>query len=244
MFRKLASLILVVAMVVGVSASALATTVTFQEGVSSYAGTQDATIWTISTNEHITDNTKIREGQGATYILCFDISGAAIGSSSTVNSASVQLYLDEQNCTAETVEARIIEDPDGTDPIVSNSSSADVFNQYSTWRYKNETGSVKWDAGGAGSDFTDVDDNASAGSVVVSACAGMAAKTISITSAVQTLVSGSKSHVCMWFKNQDGDGNVNVRSKRAATSSERPLLTIDYTAGGGGGGGSQIITVN
>lgn len=242
MFKKLASLISAVIITVGVSASALATTVTFQEGVSSYAGTQDATIVSGSNNEHITDITNTRPDAGRTYIICWDISGASIPSSATVNTATAQFYMSEQNCTSETVEMVVIEDPDGSDPIVSNASEADVFNQYSTYRFKNESGSVEWEVAGAAG-FADVDDNAAAGTVSSDACPGSVSKTITITSAIQTLVSGSKSHACFFLDVQDGSGNVQIKSKRTATSSERPLLTIDYTASGGGGG-SQVITVN
>lgn len=211
---------------------AWATVVTFQEGVSGYAGTHDASINTGNTNEHKTVNTRTRTDAGENYVVCWDISGAAIPSSASVNSCSAQFYMSEQNCTSETVEAHIIEDPDGTDPIVSNSAEDDVFNQYTTYRFKNESGSVKWEAAGSAG-FADVDDNASAGSVASGACPGSVSKSISITSACQTLISGSKNYVCLWLGINDGAGNVLIKSKRTASSSERPLLTIDYTAAAG-----------
>ncbi len=210
--------------------TAESTTVTFQEGVSSYAGTQDATINTANTNEHTTDVLNTRPDAGRYYIICWDISSAAIPSTATINSATGQWYMDEQNCTSETVEAHQIEDPNNSNPIVSNSAEADIFNLYSTYRFKNETGSVKWEAAGGDASFADVDDNASAGSVASGACPGSVAKTITFTSIVSNVVSNSKSNVCLWLGINDGSGNVKIKSKRTVTSSERPLLTIDYTA--------------
>lgn len=205
-----------------------AVTVTFQEGVSSYAGTKDAEILSFSTNEHLTNATSIRSltANGFAYILYFDISTIPI--TATVTSATVQLYVSEQNCTAETAGVRAIQNPDNSGAFAANTASADVFNQYATWRYKNETGTVKWSTSGGSSNFTDVYGATDEDTQSISACAAYAAKTWTITNMVQGWVTNPSSNSGMTF-NLASTGNVSVRNRFYATSAERPLLTVTYT---------------
>lgn len=210
------------------SSNAFALTATFQEGVSSYAGTKDAEILSFSTNEHITNSTSIRSlaTDGFAYILYFDIS--TIPTNATVTSATVQLYVSEQNCTAETAGVRAIQNPDSSGAFAANTASGDVFNQYATWRYKNETGTVKWSTGGGSSNFTDVYGASDEDTQSISACAAYAAKTWTVTNMVQGWVTTPASNSGMTF-NLASTGNVAVRNRFYATSGERPLLTVNYT---------------
>lgn len=210
--------------------SAWAVTATFQEGVSSYAGTSDATITSISTNEHITDSTvKMRAfADGPVYILHFDIS--SIPSTATVSSATVQLYVSEQNCTDETMGVRSIENPDNSGAFADNDAAVDEFNANATWLYKNDTTNTDWDVT-ASNNFADVDDNANETTASSGSCPGSVARTWTITTMTQGWVTTPNSNGGMVFSLAN-TGNVIVKSKRTATSSERPLLTVNYTDAG------------
>lgn len=204
-----------------------ATTATFQEGVSSYAGTKDAEILSFSTNEHVTGTNSIRAvTDNYAYILYFDIT--TIPTNATVTSATVQLQVNEQNCTAETAGVRSIQNPDVSGAFAANASSGDVFNQYATWRYKNETGTVKWSTAGGSSNFTDVYNNSNESTASISGCAGYAAKTWTVTNMVQSWVTTPTENSGMVFY-LTNTGNVTVKSRFDATSSNRPLLTVNYT---------------
>jgi hypothetical protein len=202
-----------------------ATTATFQQGVDSYAGASDCSIRTNSTNEHIT-NGGTRVGGTYFFLLHFDIS--SIPSTATVSSATVQLYIAEQNCTDETVNVIEIEDPDGSGVFADNETADDVFNSYATYLYKNDTDNTDWSVAESVS-FADVDDNATESSNTTGSCPGSVAKTWSVTTMVSGWVADSSTNAGMFFKLNDGVGNALIKNKRDATSSIRPLLTVEYT---------------
>ncbi len=213
------------------SLNSWAITATFQEGVSSYTGTSDATIVSASTNEHITDNTQFRfTDAGYLYVLGFDIS--SIPTTATVSSATVTLQVSEQNCTAETGVVRAIENPDNSSMFDDNEAAADVFNDYATWAYKDHGSTIDWDAT-ASNNFADVDDNANADTEALAACAGFVPEDWVITSMVQGWVTTPTSNAGMVFLLTD-TGRVDVKNKRDATSSNRPLLSITYTTASSG----------
>lgn len=222
--------LLILVLLLLVSGRAWAVTATFQEGVSGYTGTKDAVILSASNNEHITDITSIRSltADGRAYILYFDIS--SIPTNATVSSATLTVVTDEANCTAETVGVRSIQDPDSSGAFAANTSAADVFNQYGTWRYKNESGTVKWSTGGGASNFTDVYNNSDESTYSQSACPGASSHNLTVTNMVQGWVTTPASNSGMVLS-LASTGNVPVKNRFDATSSNRPLLTVNYTSG-------------
>lgn len=205
-----------------------ATTVTFQEGVSSYAGTKDAIIWPGSTNQHTTNAAQIRAFDLIVYILTFDTS--SISSTADVISATVTLTVSEQNCTTETARVRAIENPDNTGSFDANTAEADTFNDYATWAYKDHGSTIDWDSG-ASNAFTDVDDNADEDTESIAACSGFVTEDWVVTAMVQGWVTTPNSNAGMVFSLAD-TGRVDVRSRFYVTTTDRPLLTVEYTDGG------------
>ncbi len=233
--RLLLSLILIVM----AANPAMAVTATFQEGVSGYAGTRNALINSANPNEHNSTLTRIRAAaDGEFFILYFDIS--TIPSTATVNSATLEIKVSEQNCTAETIGVRAIENPDASGAFDANSVADDTFNDYATYSYKDHGSTTDWDVT-ASNNFADVDDNADADTEAIAACAGDVAEDLVITAMVQGWVTTPASNGGMYLSLAN-TGNALVRNKFNATSSNRPLLTVDYTEAGGGGGSLILVT--
>lgn len=221
-----------------ISSSAWATTVSFQEGVSGYAGTRNALINTGNTNEHNSSAMRIRAASDGEFsILYFDIS--TIPSTATVNTAVLDITVSEQNCTAETVGVKSIENPDNSGAFDANAAEDDTFNDYATYAYKDHGSTTDWDVAASNS-FADVDDNANEDTANTSTCPGNEHITFDIPVMVQGWVTNPNSNGGMVFT-LSNTGNALFRSKFNATSSIRPLLTIDYTDGGGGGGSSSSV---
>ena len=207
-----------------------AVTATFQQGASSYTGTSDCTIVDFSTNEHITDATRIRD-TNYLYLLHFDIS--SIPDDATVSSASVQLYLSEQNCSNETIAVVEIENPNDSGAFADNESSTSAFNAYANWLYKNDTDNTDWSTAESNS-FADVDDNAAESTNTTGACPGSVAKSFTVTTMVAGWVADPDTNGGMFFKMNDGSGNATVANKRNGTESVRPKLTVEYTEAASG----------
>ena len=207
--------------------NAFAITDTFQEGVSGYAGTKDAILQSASTNQHTTNSAQMRELSTIPYILYFDIS--TIPASATVSSATIQLYVSEQNCTDEIMGVRSIQNPDNSGSFDANTAAADVFNDYATWAYKDHGVTTAWKVGGAAGNFTDVYNNANENTQTSGACPGYVLKTWTVTNMVQGWVTTPNSNGGMVFSTADV-GRVDIRSRFYVTSTERPLLTVNYTS--------------
>lgn len=209
---------------------AWAVTATFQEGVSGYSGTKDAILQVSATNAYSTDAPQMRAIDFIPYILYFDIT--SIPTTATVSSATITLKVSEQNCTAETGRVRAIENPDNTPGFDTPVTASSGSNDYATWAYKDHGASTKWDSGGANSNFTDVDDNADEDTEAIAACSGYVTEDWVITNMVQGWVTTPNSNAGMVFSLAD-TGRVDIRGEYAVTSSDRPLLTVEYTDGGG-----------
>lgn len=212
-----------------------ATVSTFQEGVNGYAGTKDANIWSGSTNQHTTNATRITGTAARIYELGFADLDDTVAPGSTINEAILELVVQEvSNCTAETIRVKAIENPDSSGMFDANTVADDVFNNYSTYAFKDHDAGTDWDVSASNS-FADVDDGAAIDTAGVNACPG-ADQTIEfdVTTAVAAWVADPTENGGFWFDCSDATCGVDVRNRFNATASNRPKLTIDWTAAGGG----------
>lgn len=227
-----------VALFLLLSENAFATTVTFQQGTDSYAGAKDVRIYSGTTNQSTTA-ASIRISEETQALFYFDIS--SIPSTATVNTATLTMYLKEvSNCTTEVVGVRKIEDPDATGAFDANTVAADAFNDYATWAYKDHGATQDWDSVNS-NDVSDVDDNADEDTATASACpAGYSAYTWDIPVMVQDWVTNPSSNAGYMAVCTTACG-VEVETRFASTTSERPKLVVDYTDAGGGSASKVIF---
>lgn len=219
--KKLAALLFFILL----SIEAFATTATFQQNVSGYTGAKDGIIQAASTNEYSTTVPQMRTLSTIPYILYFDVS--SISSTATVSSATIELQVSDQFCVDQTMSVRAIENPDNTGAFDAPATQIEGFNDYATWAYKDHGSTIKWDAAGGGSNFTDVDDNSAESTASSGACPGFVSKSWTVTNMVQGWVTTPNSNAGMVFSSSDG--RIDVKGIFDGTSSNRPLLTVNYT---------------
>jgi hypothetical protein len=208
---------------------AWATTVTFQNGASSYTGEVDATILPSSTNEELTYGTIHANAiNNNTGIIGFDVS--SIPTNATVSSATLTLYVQEQNCNSGvTLSVYPISNPDNSGLFTVASTSTDTFSNYATWHYKNHTNSTKWSTAGGNVSFADVNGTSALDTKTVTACPSFESKTFTITSAVQSWVTTPASNGGLFLNSSSGQ-YVLVDGLWNGTQSNNPLLSVTYTA--------------
>jgi len=185
-------------------------------------------IWSGSTNQHTTNtSTAIRDlsVNGNTYILHFDISD--IPTTATVSSATLTVNVQDQNCTAETIQAVKIEDPDSSGVFSDDETEQDGFNNDATWNFKNDTDNTDWSVGES-NNFGDVDDNSPEGSGAASACPSFEDVSLTITNMVQDWVTTPASNAGMYL-DLTNTGKLLVRNKRYTTAGDRPELSVTFT---------------
>lgn len=210
-----------------------AATATFQEGVSSYTGTKDGTIFSFSDNENFTSTSTYQfraVGDGYFYVLQFDVS--SISSTATVTSATVAIEVAEQNCATPVVGVKEIQNPDANGGFTGAASAGDVFNTWATYHYKKHESTTKWDSAGAASNFSDVLGNSNESTVTMPACGSYLAQTWTVTNMVQDWVTTPTHNAGMVF-NTTSSGSVRLHGKFYTTAASRPLLTVNYTTAGG-----------
>ena len=209
-----------------------ATTVTFQDGVSSYTGEGDASIFSYSTNENNNSAPSIRAlSDGAVFVVRFDVS--SIPTSATVTAATVTIYQSEQNCSNVTIGVRKIQDPDasGSPNFNLTASGGDTFNTYADWLYKNHSTTTKWSTAGGSANFTDVNNNSNETTQASGSCPGFVSTTFSIPVMVQSWVTTPSSNAGMVFQ-LTATGKTLVASGTNGTVANRPSLSVTYTTGG------------
>lgn len=222
-----------------ISPDVWASTSVFQQGASSYTGGKAASINSLSQNEHQTDLLYVRAGTEYMAVLDFDVSGAAIPSDATIDSATLTVTAYSTDDTG-TINVGRITDPSSTGSLTEAGVETDTFNHYSTWRYKNEDTTTRWQTGGSNLNITDV-----LGSTVDSWSPSLlftGTHDFTVTSAVSTVISSGGTHVSLYLRG-GASSNMRIRGNYYATTSDRPKLTINWTGGSGGGGGSPS-TIN
>jgi hypothetical protein len=215
--------------------SAGATTVTFQQGVSSYTGSHAGKMSSTNTNEIDTaaacnpGDGYIGINSGYETLLYFDVS--SIPSTATINSATIYLYLDESNCTSETLNFKKVKDPNASGIPNFPATENCFFNTNADWLYKDDNVNLKWDT--SGTNFTDVNNDVTEGSISQAACPGYAQRSTTITNMVAYWVANPTKNAGFIVGCVDSC-NVIMKSPFNSTSSNRPRLVVDYTAAGGG----------
>lgn len=210
-----------------ISNNTFATTVTLQDGLNSYTGEKDARINPSFTNEEDTSSVFFQTLTGSNWIIYFDVS--SIPSSASVSSASLTVFLSEQNCTSVTASLAGISNPDNSGAFPTYATAQDNFNNNATWAFKNHTNSTKWNTAGSNNNFTDVNAGAAVSTVSTGACPGSVTKTFTgLATLVQGWVTSSNSNGGMFLV---ASGSKVVSVGQFGTQANRPSLSVTYSVG-------------
>lgn len=214
-------------------------TLTLQQGVSSYNGCIDCHIIEFQKDNNTGANANLFVCQSSAgtdrknILIKFDLSGQGFTGTETVSSATLDMFVVSQNNGSNTKtvsisavrQAWIEGTGTGNDGQASNSGEPD-YNHYS-----HSGGS--WATAGATNTTSDI--YTATSSTVLTGGATNTHFTWDVTADVQAFINGSKTNNGWLLYATSGDGvngTFQITSSEGATTANRPLLTINYTAGG------------
>lgn len=233
--KKLLALFLILVM----AAPSWATTTVFQSGT--YGNVYAVKISPYSTNQHSTEDAYMNFTADEPMLI--ESNTSSIPTSATVSSATLSIKLYEAGCATggETVELKVIENPDNSGLFPEAGSSGDFYNQDATWADK-DFGVTEWSSA-EGTGFGDVDDNTAVDTASVPQCLSFQFYDFDVTTEVSDWIA-NPSHNSGWYLDCTDACSIAVRGSYYTTIADRPKLTVVYTTTGGEASTRRTLILN